>query len=122
MLAAAFFICTVAWISDGDTLTCREREPSGAEIRVRLSGINARERDGTCGRGHPCPAASAEASMAALERAAAEQVLRCRQVGVTYHRRAAFCRRGDGLDLSCVMMVSGTVARWASFWGRHRCR
>lgn len=123
MLAAAAFICTVAWIPDGDTFRCREREPWGDPIWVRVSGINARERDGSCGTGHPCPAASAEAATRALVGLVRRERLECVQNGRSGQRRAAFCRRvRDGLDVSCAMMASGTVARWQRFWGRHRCR
>lgn len=115
------FACTVASISDGDTFRCAELEPSGKQIRVRLSGVNARERDGSCSANHPCPAASAEAATAALSDLALGQRLTCRQEGTTYNRRAAFCRRSDGVDLSCAMVASGTAAKWERYWGGHRC-
>jgi endonuclease YncB( thermonuclease family) len=115
------FTCTVASITDGDTFRCAELEHDGRQIRVRLSGISARERDGSCSPNHPCPAASAEASTAALERLASGQSLACRQVGTTYRRRAAFCQRSDGTDLSCAMVASRMAERWERYWGDHRC-
>jgi endonuclease YncB( thermonuclease family) len=115
-------ICTVASITDGDTLRCAETGSDGKQIRIRLSGVAARERDGTCSAGHPCPEGSAEAATAELERLATGEVLICREVGRTYGRVAAFClRRSDGLDLSCAMVASGTAARWDRHWGGHRC-
>lgn len=45
--------CAVAYINDGDTLRCRDG------TRIRLHAVAAREADGTCSTGHPCPAATA---------------------------------------------------------------
>jgi endonuclease YncB( thermonuclease family) len=109
------FTCEVAHITDGDTFRCADG------TRVRLSGVAARESDGTCRPGHPCPAASAEAATAALHNIASGQVVVCRAVGETYGRVAAFCRRQDGLDLSCAMMQTGTVKKWWRYWGLHSC-
>lgn len=114
------FACTVASITDGDTLRCFETELDGRQIRVRLSGIAARERDGTCGSG-PCPTASAEAATAVLESLALGEQMTCRQVGDTHGRRAAFCDLPSGVDLSCAMVASGTVKVWTRYWGGHAC-
>lgn len=113
--STASFSCEVADITDGDTFRCVDG------TRVRLSGVAARESDGTCRPGHPCPTASAEAATAALNNLASGQVLACRAVGETYGRVAAFCRRDDGLDLSCAMMQTGTVKKWWRYWGLHSC-
>lgn len=116
------FRCSVASVTDGDTLRCAEREADGRQIRVRLSGIAARETDGSCSPGHPCPDASPEAATAALVDLAAGQALQCSDEGRTYGRRAGFCRRvSDGADISCAMLASGTVARWERYWRDHRC-
>lgn len=115
------FRCTVASVTDGDTLSCTEADENGRHLRVRLSGIAAREADGTCTQGHPCPSASAEAATAVLHRLASSEALTCTQVGTTYGRVAAFCRRSDGIDLSCAMVESETVLIWERYWGRHGC-
>lgn len=115
------FPCTVSGITDGDTFRCRETDGAGREIRIRLSGVAAREADGSCSPGHPCPSATADAATAALRRLAAGRRLSCRQVGSTYGRVAAFCTREDDRDLSCAMVASGTVARWERYWGSHSC-
>src|SRR3546814_18347466 len=79
---AGAFACTVASITDGDTFRCSELGDDGRQIRVRLSGVAARERDGSCSPGHPCSAASAEAATAELSseevRAGKECGRRCR--------------------------------------------
>lgn len=115
------FACTVATITDGDTFNCLEQSPDGRPIRVRLSGIAARESDGTCSLGHPCPDASAEGATSELERLAAGQSLNCQRVGSTYGRVAAFCQRDDGIDLSCAMVDSGAALRWDTYWAGHQC-
>lgn len=116
--AGEAFTCTVASITDGDTLRCVEEGSDGRAIRVRVSGIAARERDGSCSAGHPCPNASAEASTGALERLAAGETLSCRAVGPNYGRVAAFCANSSGVDLSCAMVQGGYAAKWDRYWGR----
>jgi endonuclease YncB( thermonuclease family) len=120
-LPSGTFTCTVASITDGDTFRCAETEADGKQIRVRLSGVAAREKDGSCTAGHPCPDAPPEAATAAIQALALGKPLQCRQVGSTYGRRAAFCSLPGGKDLSCAMVASGTVAKWDRHWGGHRC-
>lgn len=115
------FTCTVAAVHDGDTLRCSERGPDGRQIRVRISGIDARELDGSCAPGHPCASAPPEAATAALERLASGQRLQCAPENMTYGRIAAFCVNAAGVDVSCAMLKSGTVALWPRYWGDHRC-
>lgn len=101
------FSCTVTKVHDGDgPLWCQEGP------RVRLSGIAARELDGSCSSGHPCPSASAEEARATLEQFALGEVLNCRQVGTSYSRVVALCSLPNGDDLSCAMVRSGTALRW----------
>src|SRR3546814_13800494 len=57
------FICTPVRVWDGDgPIWCREGP------RIRLAGIAAREIDGSCRRGHPCPRASGIAARDTLVR------------------------------------------------------
>lgn len=99
------FICQVASVHDGDTLRCSDG------TRIRLSGINARESDGSCSTGHPCPEETAEAARAMLENHALGRRLHCRRVGASYNRIVAWCAEG-GRDLSCAMIGTGTAVRW----------
>lgn len=115
------FTCTVEQVTDGDTFRCHEQNEQGRAIRVRLSGVAARESDGSCSLGHPCPSATAEAATAELRRLADAEALTCRSVGETYGRVAAFCTNAQGTDLSCAMVESGTVLKWQRYWGSHRC-
>lgn len=103
------FDCQVAYVNDGDTLRCTDG------VRVRLHAVAARERDGTCSPGHPCPSASATAARDALQRLAGGRRLTCLQTGVSYNRKAAICWTPDGEEINCAMVRSGTALRWERF-------
>jgi endonuclease YncB( thermonuclease family) len=104
----AAFACASPAVHDGDTMTCADGR------RVRVEAIAAREiRDNRCNRGHPCPRASAAAARAALRELVEGRRLRCREVGRSYDRVVGRCRLPDGRDLSCAMLRTGTVLRWA---------
>jgi endonuclease YncB( thermonuclease family) len=129
--AGLVFLCTPTFVADGDgPVWCAEGP------RIRLAGIAARELDGTCRRGHPCPSAGPIAARDALVellggsrgevhmrgasithirvRAAP---MRCLSTGSARGvRTGAFCTLADGLNLSCAMLATGTVARWDSYW------
>lgn len=104
------FTCTVTGVHDGDGPIYCEEGP-----KVRLTAIAARELDGTCNPGHPCPNASAQAARSALLRLTDGQRLRCEATGTSYKRVTAWCWRSDGLELNCAMVRSGTALRWAKF-------
>lgn len=123
LAAGAVFACTPVAVYDGDGPIWCEEGP-----RIRLEGIAAREMDGTCRRGHPCPKASAEASRDALVRLLGGSrgimrtghirvrypTMQCRQAGTSYDRVVASCRLSDGRDLSTALVGTGTVLRWRS--------
>lgn len=134
-LAAAVsgpFSCTPTAVYDGDgPIWCAEGP------RIRLSGIAAREMDGTCRRGHPCPRASGRAARDALvgllggargtlpTRHTVVRGSRMRCVGfgdAKGGRTAALCDLPNVGDLSCAMVRSGTVARWHRYGGDRLCR
>ena len=121
MLASTVFLCTPIAVWDGDgPIWCEQ----GAKIRI--AGIAARELDGTCRAGHPCPDATGIAARDALIAIVGEPtgrwstghvtvvgpVLRCRALGESYGRIVAECTLPDGRDLAQALIASGTVARW----------
>src|SRR3546814_10069171 len=60
--AGLIFLCTPTLVADGDgPVWCAEGP------RIRIAGIAARELDGTCRRGHPCPRAGPIAARNAIE-------------------------------------------------------
>ena len=115
------FPCHVVSVHDGDTFTCAEQDGAGRSIRIRLAGVDARELGDYCAAGHPCSPAHADDSTAELRRLANGQALSCQPNGTSYNRVSAFCRRSDGVDLSCAMLQGHFVAIWPRYWGGHRC-
>lgn len=125
------FTCTPVRVWDGDgPIWCAEGP------RIRLAGIAAREIDGTCRPGHPCPRASAAASrdylVSLVGRATGRSreghvlvrgaPLRCRSVGgAGGTRTAAWCATSSGADLSCAMVRAGMAARWERYWRGWTC-
>lgn len=110
------FACTVASVTDGDTVRCLQTGVDGKQVRIRVAGINARERDGSCGKNAPCVDVPPKVATAALQRLSGGQSMRCLPIGTTWGRISAFCTLPSGRDLSCEMLRTGTVARWNQYW------
>lgn len=106
-------LCTVAYVTDGDTFRCRSGE------RIRLAGIDAPELHG-CPAGRRCAPGSGEAARRQLERLVAGREVSCLPNGRSYNRITAFCVAG-GIDLSCRMVASGHAIRLERYWRGHRC-
>jgi endonuclease YncB( thermonuclease family) len=121
------FTCTPTRVWDGDGPMWCEEGP-----RLRLNGIAARETDGSCRKGHPCPTAPAEAATAALVQVlqpvqahllpsghmslAGAPSLSCVSGGSAGGTRtAARCWRPDKVEISCAMVATGTVLAWERF-------
>ena len=102
------FACEVAYVNDGDTLRCQDG------TRVRLHAIAARETDGSCSAGHPCPEASAAVSAAALRRLAGNRIT-CVRTGQSYERVTAICHNTSGVEINCAMVQSGAALIWDRF-------
>lgn len=119
------FVCTPIRVWDGDgPVWCAEGP------RVRLAGIAAREMDGACRGGQPCPPVRAEDARDALVGIVGRQIgrtreghimvtgpaLRCRSTGSAGgNRTAAWCMTPAGEDVSCAMLRTGTVAYWPRY-------
>ena len=126
------FTCTPVAVWDGDgPIWCREGP------RIRLAGIAARELDGSCRPGHPCPRASgreardhlvtllggARGTLRTGHVVVRGPVLSCRSNGSARgSRTGAFCRSGKTGDLSCAMVRGGYAVSWARYDGRLVCR
>lgn len=108
-IARGNLTCIVASVTDGDTLRCRDG------TRVRLHAIAARERDGSCSAGHPCPSATAQAATSELRRLAAGRTLRCQSTGESYDRITAICWTPEGEEINCAMVRSGVALIWDRF-------
>jgi len=126
------FTCTPTRVWDGDgPIWCAEGP------RIRLAGIAAREIDESCRPGQPCPTQSGHAARDHLvtllggARGTADTghiivqgpLLMCEsEGGARGSRTAAWCRRPDGVDLSCAMQQGGYAARWERYDPGNRCR
>lgn len=120
------FTCTPTAVYDGDgPIWCAEGP------KVRLAGIAAREMDGSCRAGHPCPRATAEQARDHLVSIVGVRTgqartghilvrgapLRCRSMGSGKgERTAAWCSNARVGDISTAMVKSGYAARWDRYW------
>lgn len=121
------FTCTPTRVWDADgPIWCAEGP------RVRLYGIAAREMDGTCRTGHPCPdmgpiearqilvtllqpvrTGTASTGHVTLDGALP---LSCVSYGdAKGSRTAARCRTAAGHDLSCKLIEAKAAAEWRRF-------
>ena len=130
--AGQTFTCTPTAVWDGDgPIWCAEGP------HVRISGIAAREMDGTCRDNQPCPPATALQARDALialfggprgtnstdHVRVTGPTMVCRSEGSAGgSRTAAWCSLPSGQDLSCAMVATGTVLKWDRYWRGHRCR
>lgn len=125
------FACTPTAVWDGDgPIWCAEGP------RIRLSGIAARELDGTCSPGHPCPEADPYDARDALVRLLGSASgsglhghvrvsgprLSCISTGgAGGNRTGAWCTSPVSGDISCAMIEGGWALRWNRYWGDHQC-
>lgn len=126
------FQCHPTHVYDGDgPIWCAEGP------KIRISGIAARESDGTCRPNQPCPQASAQQARDALVdlfggskgRIATGHIqvksgpMACLSVGgAGGNRTAAWCTLEDGRDLSCAMIKTKMVLVWPKYWRSHQCK
>lgn len=115
-LPKSAFLCTVDYVTDGDTFRCTNG------TRIRLSSIDTPELPGSCRPGRHCAPGDPYAAKAALQRLIGGRTVQCEPVGTSYNRVAAWCSVG-GVDLSCAMVRSGYAVRLPQFDRNHRlCR
>lgn len=129
--AGGAFQCTPTHVWDGDgPVWCAEGP------RVRIAGIAAREADGSCKPGHPCPSADARVSRDALIRLVGRPVgfgpyghvlvigptMTCLSTGSAGgDRTGAWCVSPKSGDVSCAMVRGGWAARWERYWRGRSC-
>jgi endonuclease YncB( thermonuclease family) len=102
------FSCSNPVVVDGDTLRC------GSE-RVRLHGIDAPEKPGSCRPGRDCVEGDPFASTENLRELAERGELSCTRMDVDrYGRTVARCE-ADGVDLSCAQIEDGHAVRRYGF-------
>ena len=129
--AGETFNCTPEAVWDGDgPIWCAEGP------RIRLAGFAAREMDGSCSPGHPCPSASGEEARDKLVeflggatgrlthghiKVSAPKMACVSDGSAGGNRTAAWCVTSYGVDLNCAMVGSGKALIWDRYWRDHQC-
>jgi endonuclease YncB( thermonuclease family) len=99
------FTGRVTRVVDGDTFWI-----DSAEVRIRVWGLDAPERDRPGG----------SAATAELARLIAGRTLSCRQRDIDqYGRIVGQCFLPDGRDITAAMIASGTAREFCRFSGNH---
>lgn len=125
------FACTPVAVWDGDgPVWCAEGP------KIRISGVAARELDGTCRPNHPCPDVAAIEARDRLVRlfggsrgtlptghvVVRSATMTCRSDGSAGgSRTAAWCTSPAFGDLSCAVVRAGGALSWPRYWRDHRC-
>jgi endonuclease YncB( thermonuclease family) len=112
-------ICTVASVTDGDTIRCAEG------TRIRIAGIQAPDRQSSrpCrlhDLNYQCDDRAYARSKAIVTRLVLHKRLPCTPVDRSYKRIVATCHLPDKRDLSCAIIASGAAVRWDLYWIRYR--
>ena len=112
-MTPAPFTCPAPTVTDADTIRC------GA-VRIRIAGITALERDGSCNSAPDCAAMPYREARAVVQRIVYRQRLTCTPLGRSYRRIVAQCRFDDGRDLGCAIVASGAAVWWPAYRARYR--
>jgi endonuclease YncB( thermonuclease family) len=129
--AGRAFACTPVAVWDGDgPIWCAEGP------KIRIAGVAARELDGSCRQGHPCPGTGGLDARDRLVRLLGgargtlptghirvhAPAMDCRSEGGGHgDRTAAWCTSPAFGDLSCAVVRAGGAVPWPRFWREHRC-
>ena len=129
--AGQVFACTPVAVWDGDgPIWCAEGP------NLRIAGVAAREIDGSCRRGQPCPPVGGIEARDRLVKLlggargklpdghvrVSSATMTCLSDGSAGgSRTAAWCRSPAFGDLSCAVVRMGGAVRWPRFWRRHDC-
>lgn len=97
-------ICERPWVSDGDTLSCRN-----LDRRVRLIGIDAPEMPGHCNPGRRCTPGDGAASKRVLIGLVRSGPVMVKPQGYDRFDRILARVSVNGVDLSCAMIARGSA-------------
>ena len=99
-------VCERPWVSDGDTLSCRN-----LSARVRLIGIDAPEMPGHCNPGRRCtPGNGAQAKRVLIGMVRSGPVI-VKPQGYDRYDRILARVSVNGVDLSCATVARGAAVR-----------
>lgn len=97
-------VCERPWVSDGDTLSCRN-----LPARVRLIGIDAPELPGHCNPRRRCTPGNGAASKRVLIGMVRSGPLIVRPQGYDRYNRILARVSVNGADLSCAMIAKAAA-------------
>src|SRR4051794_10169060 len=100
------FLCLIASVHDGDSITCADR------TKIRIAGIQSPDFTNTdpCRKhrtGYTCDDAAAIRARDIVAEMIQGRELRCHPVDTSYNRVVATCSLPDGRDLSCAVIAAG---------------
>lgn len=101
-------ICHVVKVHDADTIRC-----ANGQI-VRLAGVNARERDGSCNH-RPCPRMRHAQAHPIAQRLMLGKSIRFRIVGRSGNRLV-----GENYAVRCALFRTGAAVPWTQWQRRYR--
>ncbi|MBM3333394.1 hypothetical protein FJY63_01915 [Candidatus Sumerlaeota bacterium] len=110
-MIGAVIMCLVVAASDADTVRCADGR------RVRLAGISALERDGSCNSRPYCPAMRHKQAQPIAARLTLGRTIAFRVVGKSYDRDV-----GENKALRCALVQSGAAVEWPRYMRRYRLR
>lgn len=99
-------VCERPWVSDGDTLWCRN-----LPVRVRLIGIDAPELPGHCNPGRQCTPGNGSASKRVLIGLVQSGPVAVKPQGYDHYGRILARVSVNQVDLSCEMVARGAAVR-----------
>lgn len=102
-------LCTITGVTDADTVTCANGQ------RIRLAGISALERNGSCNSFPDCATMPYAQAKRQVERIALGWTYRFRVYGRSGRRVVA-----DSPELRCAILRSGAAVTWRRYSVRYR--
>lgn len=103
-MIGATILCLVVAVSDADTVRCADGQ------RVRLAGISALERNGSCNSAPACPTMRHEQAQPIAARLTLNRTIAFRIVGKSYNRAV-----GENQALRCALVRSGAAVEWPKY-------
>lgn len=110
-MIGAVIMCLVVAVPDADSLRCRDGR------RVRLAGISALERNGSCNSAPACPTMRHAQAQPIAARLTLNRTIAFRLVGKSYRRDV-----GDNYALRCALVQSGAAVEWPRYMREYGLR
>jgi len=110
-MIGAVIMCLVVAVPDADSLRCADGR------RIRLAGISALERNGSCNSRPHCPSMRHRQAQPIAARLTLGRTIAFRVVGTSYRRTV-----GENRTLRCALVRSGAAVEWPRYMRQYRLR